>query len=299
MSVKQIQRKSASRGPGSPDVTGLYDPDTGSVQYIVACPETKQAAIIDPVQDYDLRAARLSLGNAERIVEIVEAEGLSVAWVLDTHPHADHVTASAWLKDRYGVSNGIGEKVTSIATIWQGFYNTFDLDPAAFYDRLWADGETFDIGNLKATVTLAPGHTLGSITYRIGDAAFIHDTFMHTDSGTSRCDFPGGSAEDLWNSLQTILTMPDDTRLFVGHDYCAGGRDPAWESTVAEQRENNTHIGGGVSRVEFLKLRTARDTTLKLPDRMLAALQLNLRAGRLPAPEADGNSYLKIPLNRF
>jgi glyoxylase-like metal-dependent hydrolase (beta-lactamase superfamily II) len=299
MSVKQIQRHSASTGPGSPDVTGLYDPDTGSIQYIVACPETKKAAIIDAVQDYDLRAARLTLPNAGRLDQEIKDQGLDVAWVLDTHPHADHVTASAWLKDRFNAPNAIGEKTRDIAKLWQGFYHLPDLDPDAHYDRLWADGDSFEIGNLKAEVTLSPGHTLGSITYKIGDAAFIHDTLMHTDAGSSRCDFPGGSAEDLWNSIQTILAMPDETRLFVGHDYCAGGREPMWESTVADQRANNTHIGGGVTREAFLDLRTKRDATLKLPDRMLVALQLNLRAGRVPDPEADGNSYLKIPLNRF
>ena len=299
MSVELIQRHSASKSPNSPDVTGLYDHDTGSIQYIVACPTTKKAAIIDAVQDYDLRAARLSLTNAERLKSEVEAQGLDIVWVLDTHPHADHVTASAWLKDHLGAPNAIGEKTLQIADLWRDIYHVTDLDPAAHYDRLWADGDSFEIGTLKADVILSPGHTLGSITYKIGDAAFIHDTLMHPDSGSSRCDFPGGSAEDLWNSIQRIFAMPDDTRLFVGHDYCAGGRDPAWESTVAEQRADNTHVGGGVTREAFLDLRTTRDATLKLPDRMLAALQLNLRAGRSPQPEADGNSYLKIPLDRF
>lgn len=299
MTVEYLQRKNPSRGLGSPDVTGLYDPDTGSIQYIVACPETKQAAIIDSVQDFDLRAARLSLENAERLADEVEAQGLSVAWILDTHPHADHVTASAWLKDRFGAPNAIGAKTKDIAELWQGFYNLPNLDPTVHYDALWSDGDSFEIGNLNAKVMLSPGHTLGSISYHIGDAAFIHDTLMHTDSGSARCDFPGGSAEDLWNSIQAILTLPDDTRLFIGHDYCTAGRDPAWESTVAEQRARNTHIGGGVSREAFLDLRTTRDATLKLPDRMLVALQLNLRAGRTPEPETDGESYLKIPLNQF
>lgn len=299
MTVEYTQRKSASCGVGSPDVTGLYDPSTGSIQYIVACPETKQAAIIDSVQDYDLRAARLSFETAERLATEVEAQGLTVAWVLDTHPHADHVTASNWLKNRFDAPNAIGEKTQEIAGLWRGFYNLPNLDPIAHYDKLWSDGDSFEIGNLTAKVKLSPGHTLGSISYHIGDAAFIHDTLMHTDSGSARCDFPGGSAEDLWNSIQAILALPDETRLFVGHDYCTAGRDPAWESTVADQRDNNTHIGDGVSREAFLELRKTRDATLKLPDRMLTALQLNLRAGQAPDTEADGNSYLKIPLNQF
>ncbi len=299
MTVEYTKRLNPSRGAGSPDVTGLYDPITGSIQYIVACPDTKQAAIIDSVQDYDLRAARLSLENAERLAAEVESQGLTVAWVLDTHPHADHVTASAWLKDRFGAPNAIGEKTKDIAELWRGFYNLPQLDPTTHYDKFWSDGDSFEIGNLNATVRLSAGHTLGSISYSIGDTAFIHDTLMHTDSGSARCDFPGGSAEDLWESIQAILAMPDETRLFVGHDYCAGGREPAWESTVAEQRAGNTHIGGGVSRDAFLELRKTRDATLKLPDRMLVALQLNLRAGRVPDPESNGGSYLKIPLNQF
>ncbi|NND20861.1 MAG: MBL fold metallo-hydrolase, partial [Silicimonas sp.] len=174
------------------------------------------------------------------------------------------------------------------------------FDPEADFDRLFADGDRFRIGELDVRVMLSPGHTLGSITYVAGDAAFVHDTFMHVDVGTSRADFPGGSAAELYDSIQEILALPDDTRLFVGHDYCTDDRDePAWESTVAEQKSDNPHVGGGRPKEEYVELREERDATLVLPDRMLHALQVNLRGGRLPDPEADGNSYFKIPANRF
>ena len=292
-----VMRTSKSRGVGSAEVTGFYDPATGSVQYVAADPETAQAALIDVVHDFDSKAARFSTESAEAILRFVEETGLEMAWILDTHPHADHMMASAWLKDRLGAPNGIGEKVLEIADLWRGFYGTPDaFDPTADFDRLFADGDTFQIGSLPVRVMLSPGHTLGSISYVVGeDAALVHDTFMHPDSGTSRCDFPGGSAADLYASLQAILALPDNTRLFVGHDYCGGGRsEPAWESTVAEQRASNAHIGGGVSEADFVAKRETRDATLSLPTLMLHALQVNLRAGRWPD---DGS--LRIPVNKF
>ncbi|MDG4650271.1 MBL fold metallo-hydrolase [Roseibacterium sp. SDUM158017] len=297
-----ISRTSPSAGPGSPEVTGVYDAASGSIQYIVACPETKQAALIDVVLDFDPEAARTRTDSAEHVLSLAQKAGYDIVWVLDTHPHADHVMASAWLKVMTGAPNAIGEKVRDIAELWRGFYHLPDaFDPDADFDRLLAAGDTFRIGTLDVRVMLSPGHTLGSITYVVGrDAAFVHDTFMQPDVGTSRADFPGGTASDLYDSLMALLELPDETRLFVGHDYgTQDRRRPAWEATVAEQRRDNTHIGGGTSKAEFTKLRDARDATLPLPDRMLHALQLNLRAGRAPAPEADGHSYLKIPLNRF
>jgi len=221
--------------------------------------------------------------------------------VLDTHPHADHVMASARLKERIGAPNAIGEKVREIADLWRDYYNTpHAFDPDRDFDRLFADGDAFPIGDLKMRVMLSPGHTLGSITYICGDAAFVHDTLMQPDSGTSRADFPGGSTEDLWNSLQDILSLPKETRLFIGHDYGAEGRDtPEWEATVAAHKARNVHVRDGTDKREFIETREGRDATLSLPDRMLAALQINLRAGRLPDAEDDGAHYLKIPLNKF
>jgi glyoxylase-like metal-dependent hydrolase (beta-lactamase superfamily II) len=298
----KFSRTSRSRGPGSPEVTGFYDDDTGSIQYLVADPETRKAALIDIVLTYHPENATTDPESVETILRHADLEGLEIVRILDTHPHADHLMASAFLKDRLDRPNGIGEKVTEIAGLWRDYYNMPGaFDPAADFDHLFRDGETFEIGALPVRVMLSPGHTLGSITYVVGeDAAFVHDTFMQPDAGTSRADFPGGTAADLYASLQAILALPDDTRLFVGHDYGTEYRtEPAWESTVAEQRRHNVHIGGGTGKDAFVSLREERDSTLVLPDRMLHVLQMNLHAGRPPEPEDDGNRYLKIPLNRF
>lgn len=300
--MTMFKRDSASNGPDSPRVVGFYDRATGSVQYVVIDPATTACALIDVVLDFDPRSAKTSTKSAQEILDFVKDEGLTVEWILDTHPHADHLMASAWLKEQTGAPTAIGDKVRDIAKLWAGIYNTpYAFDVERDFDRLFADGEVFKLGSLDVKVMLSPGHTLGSITYVIGDAAFVHDTFMHVDSGTSRADFPGGTSKDLWDSLQALLALPDNTRLCVGHDYPPVGdrTDPAWEATVAEHRANNTHIGGAVTEAEFLTLRDARDATLPLPDRMLHALQVNLRGGRLPAPEADGKSYFKIPANTF
>ena len=296
-----LTRISPSTGPGSPDVWGMYEPDTGSIQYVVADPATRKAALIDVV--WDLNPARMttSTRSMDAALALVEREGLEVEWVLDTHPHADHLMASAELKARTGAPTAIGEKVREIAGLWREIYHepgAFDAD--ADFDRLFADGDTFRIGDLEARVMLSPGHTLGSVTYVVGDAAFVHDTFMYPDMGTTRCDFPGGSAAQLWDSLQAILALPERTRLFVGHDYGTDTREePMWEATVAEHLERNKHVHRGAARDEFISTREARDATLNLPDRMLAALQINLRGGRLPQAEGDGHAFLKMPVDRF
>lgn len=298
---QRVVRHSPSTGAGSPDVWGVYEPDTGSIQYICADPETKMAALIDVAWNFDPKHYRFSTGSMDQVLDLVKENGLTVEWVLDTHPHADHVMASAHLKERTGAPNAIGEKVRDISKIWAGIYNlpdTFDADRD--FDRLFAEGETFKIGNLDVKVMLSPGHTLGSITYVCGDAAFTHDTLMQPDVGTSRADFPGGNSAELWDSIQAILALPGNTRLFVGHDYGAAGRDePAWEATVAEHRARNNHVKDGTVREEWIARRDARDETLPLPDRILAALQVNLRGGRLPAPEADSGVYLKLPVGKF
>ncbi|MCX7566171.1 MBL fold metallo-hydrolase [Sulfitobacter sp. F26169L] len=297
-----LSRTSPSRGPRSAQVTGFYDAPTGSIQYLVVDPETRTGALIDTVLGYHPASASTDTSGAEAILRFAESEGVTIEWILDTHPHADHLMASAFLRERLGKPNGIGEKVSEIAQLWRDYYHMPDaFDPERDFDHLFADGDSFRIGSLDVRVMLSAGHTLGSITYVVGDdAAFVHDTFMQPDAGTSRADFPGGSADDLWNSLQNILALPDETRLFVGHDYGTEYRKmPQWESSVAEQRRHNKHIGGGTSKDTFIEMRESRDKTLNLPDRMLEVLQMNLRAGQLPAPEADGNSYLKIPMNRF
>lgn len=294
-------RTSPSRGPASPEVTGFYEPDTGSVQYVAADPATGRAGLIDVVWNFDPRNARTGTASADEILGFVAEKGLTVDWILDTHPHADHLMAGAYLKERLGAPQGIGEKVRDIAALWREYYNEPKaFDPDSAFDRLFADGEKFAIGELPVRVMLSPGHTLGSVTYLVGDdAAFVHDTLMYPDSGTSRTDFPGGSARELYHTLQAILSLPDDTRLFVGHDYCNNGRDPMWEATVAEHRAGNVHLKNGIGEADYVKLREERDAALALPDRMLHALQINLAGGRPPAPEADGHSYLRIPLDRF
>ncbi|WP_422074026.1 MBL fold metallo-hydrolase [Tranquillimonas rosea] len=294
-------RHSPSTGPNSPDVWGIYEPDTGSIQYVCADPATRQAALIDVVWNFDPQSYATSEESLEQVLDLVTREGLEVAWILDTHPHADHFMASARLKNRLGAPTAIGEKVRDIAGLWRDIYHAPDaFDPDRDFDRLFADGETFRLGEMDVRVMLSPGHTLGSITYVCGDAAFVHDTLMHVDVGTARCDFPGGTAAQLWRSIEDILALPAETRLFVGHDYGADGRDaPAWEAAVAEHRASNPHVKEGTRREDWIALREERDATLPLPDRMLAALQVNLRGGRLPAAEADGHHYLKLPVNKF
>ncbi|AKI00196.1 Zn-dependent hydrolase, glyoxylase [Hoeflea sp. IMCC20628] len=297
-----IHRTSRSRGPGSAEVTGFYDEDTGSIQYLVSDPQTGKGALIDVVMGFDPADASTDSNAAEQVVDFAKSAGIDIVWILDTHPHADHLMASSWLKQRLGAPNAIGEKTVEIAELWRKLYHMPEaFNPRRDFDRLFAAGDEFHIGSLPVRVMLTPGHTLGSVSYIVGtDAAFVNDTFMQPDVGTSRADFPGGSAGELYDSLQAILSLDDETRLFVGHDYGTDERsDPEWESTVSQQRRENTHIAGDTSKDAYIKLREQRDQTLGLPDRMLHVLQMNLRAGRSPEPESDGKRYLKIPLNRF
>lgn len=295
------RQTSSSRGPRSPEVTGFYEPDTGSVQYVVVDLATKKAAIVDPVLNFDPRHARTSTAAADEILTFVRERDLEVEWILDTHPHADHFTAGAYLRDKLAAPHAIGAKVRDIAVLWRGFYNQPDAFAVeACFDRLFADGDSFTIGMLPVRVILSPGHTLGSITLVVGDdAALVHDTLMQPDSGSSRADFPGGDPAQLYRSIRAILALPPQMRLFVGHDYGPDGREPAWEASVAEHKASNIHVKDGIGEAEFVKVRSERDKTLPFPDRMLYALQVNLRGGRLPESESDGVSYFKIPANRF
>ena len=284
----------------SPVVRAFFDRPTGSLQYVFHDPASKRAAIVDPVWNYFPEAGAVSTESADEILAYVADEGLTVDWVLDTHPHADHFSAGPSLKEKLGAPHGIGEKVTGVQKLWQEMYHLPDLPTdARQWDRLFADGDEFMVGDIPVKVMFSPGHTLASITYVAGDAAFVHDTLMMPASGTSRADFPGGSAEDLWNSIRALLDLPAHTRLYVGHDYPAAGAAPQYMATVAEHRMTNKHVKDGISKPEFIATRAARDATLKLPDRMLEALQVNIRGGRLPDPEADGRSYLKKPIGRF
>ncbi|TPW30379.1 MBL fold metallo-hydrolase [Pararhizobium mangrovi] len=282
----------------TPLVTAFHDPDTFSNQYVIACPATKRCAIIDPVLDFDAKAGATATTQADSLLAHVEKEGLTIEWILDTHPHADHISAAAYLKERTGAPMAIGEKVVEVQELWKAIYNRPDF-PAdgSQWDRLFAEGDTFTIGDLDAKVLFSPGHTLASITYVIGDAAFVHDTLFMPDGGTARADFPGASASRLWNSIQDIMALPDATRIFTGHDYQPNGREPRWESTVGEQRATNIHLTKAEDEAAFVALREARDRTLPMPRLILHALQVNMNGGRLPEPEDNGMRYLKFPLD--
>ncbi len=283
-----------------PEVTGFFHEATNSVAYVTADTASGRCAIIDPVLDFDRSARTVSTGFADRMLAFIAERKLAVEWILDTHPHADHLSAAAYLKERLGAPMAIGERVVAVQGIWKEIYNLPDL-PAdgSPWDRLFKDGDRFRIGTIDAEVMFSPGHTAASVTYLIGDAAFVHDTLFMPDGGTARADFPGGDACQLYRTVRRILSLPPETRIFTGHDYMPGGRKPRWMSTVAEQRRDNIHLHDGVTEEQFVARRRERDATLPLPALMLEALQVNIRGGRLPEPEANGVSYLKIPLNRF
>lgn len=285
----------------NPIVKPFWDAPTGSWQYVFHDPDTMQGAIVDPVLDFDPLAGATSTANAEKILTYVQDAGIEIVWVLDTHPHADHFSAAPWLAEKLGARTGIGAQVTGVQKLWKDIYNLpedFSVDGSQ-WDHLFEDGEEFMVGNVPVKVMFSPGHTLASITYVAGDAAFVHDTLMMPDSGSSRADFPGGSSKALYDSIQAILALPDSTRVFVGHDYAPDGRDAACEATVAVHKASNIHFQDNPSEDAYRAVRDARDQTLPLPKLMLAALQVNIRGGRLPEAEGNGRSYLKLPMNYF
>ncbi len=250
--------------PRKPEVTGFFDPRTWSIQYVVADPATKRCAIVDPVHDFDEKSGQTGSANADRLLDFVRGKGYEVEWILDTHPHADHFSAAHYLKQKTGAPTAIGEHVKDVQKLWKGFYNWPDF-PAdgSQWDRLFADGETFKVGGIDAKVMFSPGHTLASITYVIGDAAFVHDTLFMPDSGTARADFPGGSANVLWRSIQAILALPDETRLFTGHDYQPGGRKPCGNRpSPSRRRRTSTWHAAGPRRSSS---RSARRATAASP----------------------------------
>lgn len=297
-----MQFHPASSNPGNPNVAAFYEEASGSWQYVAWCPDTRKAVIVDPVMDFDPAAGATWTYSADEMLAYVKAEGLEVEWVLDTHPHADHFSSARYIKEQLGGTpqQAIGKLVLKVQDIWSDKYADDSLKGhPEFWDRLFEAGDSFTVGTCNVGVTLSTGHTLASITYKMGDAIFAHDTFMVPDSGTSRCDFPGGSSAEMWDSLQAMLAHPGDTRIFVGHDYRKGGREEACMATVAEHKANNIHVRDGISREEFMAARDERDATLPLPDRMLFALQVNIRGGRLPEPDSHGRAVLRVPLNRF
>ncbi|MBC2835205.1 MBL fold metallo-hydrolase [Paragemmobacter straminiformis] len=284
----------------APDVKAFFDTATNTITYVVADPKGSACAVIDSVLDFDQASGRTDTRSADAVAEYVRAKGLTVEWLLETHVHADHLSAAPYLQERLGGKIGIGDRITVVQETFGKIFNEgtrFQRDGSQF-DRLFRQGDSLMIGQLSGHVLHTPGHTPACLTYVIGDAAFVGDTLFMPDFGTARCDFPGGSASTMFDSVQRILSLPDETRIFVGHDYKAPGReDFAWESTVAEQKARNVHIGAGKSREDFVALREARDKTLGMPRLILPSIQVNMRAGHMPEPEENGTSYLKLPIN--
>jgi len=284
-----------------PTVKSFWDEATGSWQYVFHDPATMKGAVVDPVLNYDPLAGTTLTHSAGEILDYVKEAGIDIVWILDTHPHADHFSAAPWLQARLGAPTAIGEHVVKVQKLWKEIYNLPDDFPTdgRQWDRLFAAGDEFMVGEIPVRVMFSPGHTLASITYVAGDAAFVHDTLMMPDSGTSRADFPGGSSKDLYKSLQAILALPEETRLYVGHDYAPEGRAAACMATVAEHKDQNIHLKDAPTEAEYRSVRDSRDARLPLPKLMLAALQINIRGGRKPEPEDNGRSFLKIPLDYF
>ncbi len=284
----------------SPEVKAFFDDATNTVSYVVKDPQGRKCAIIDSVLDFDYASGNTDTSSADALIDYVGAEGLEVEWVLESHVHADHLSAAPYLQDRLGGKIGIGDRITVIQDVFGKVFNEgteFQRDGSQF-DQLFKEGDSFHIGQMRGEVLHTPGHTPACLTYVIGDAAFVGDTLFMPDFGTARCDFPGGSAEDLYNSIQKILSLPDETRIFVGHDYKAPGReDFAWESTVGEQKAKNVHLMDGAKA--FVEMREARDATLAMPRLIVPSLQVNMRAGQMPEPEDNGVTYLKVPVNKL
>ena len=286
----------------TPLVKTFFDEPTFTFSYVVSDPETKRCAIVDSVLDFDYAAGKTDTASADQIVDYVKAEGLTVDWILETHVHADHLSAAPYLKDKLGGQLSIGEHITTVQNVFGKAFNegsAFQRDGSQF-DHLFKDEEQFKIGSIEARAIHTPGHTPACMSYLIGDALFVGDTLFMPDYGTARCDFPGGDAHTLFISVQKIFSLPDETRMFMCHDYKAPGRDYYLnETTVGEERLHNVHVGEGKCEQEFIKMRTERDATLSMPRLILPSVQVNMRAGHLPEPEENGQSYLKVPVNLF
>jgi len=282
----------------TPEVIGFFHGPTNTISYLVVDPETNQAVIIDPVLDFDPAAARTSTQAADELLEIIASRSLEVRLILETHIHADHLSAADYLKRRLGAEVAVGNQICNVQKAFSPLFNLpypISVNGRQF-DRLLQDGEKFEIGKLSATVIATPGHTPACLSFLIGDAVFVGDTLFMPDFGTARCDFPGGDAETLYESIQKILTLPPQTRIFLCHDYPPEGRLPAWETTVEAQKTSNIHMAGK-TKVQFADLRRKRDSQLNMPALILPAIQLNMQAGALPPVEENGTAYLKIPLN--
>lgn len=284
-----------------PDVTAFFDEQTNTVSYVVKDPTSDACAIFDSVMDIDYGGGRISYVSADRIIQHVEKGGLKVEWLIETHAHADHLSAAPYIQEKLGGKLGIGENIKIVQTVFGKIFNEgteFQRDGSQF-DRLFKDGDRYGIGNMVAFVMSTPGHTPACMTHVVGNAAFVGDTLFMPDGGTARADFPGGDARVLYQSIKRVLELPPETRLFMCHDYGPGGRQISWETTVAEERAHNIHVRDGVSEDEFVKMREARDSTLALPKLIIPSIQVNIRGGKLPEPDAGGKRHLKVPINEL
>ncbi|SNR59750.1 MBL fold metallo-hydrolase [Puniceibacterium sediminis] len=285
-----------------PDVTGFFDDATNTISYVVKDPEGSACAIIDSVLDFDHASGRTDTRSADRIIAYVQDHNLDVQWLLETHVHADHLSAAPYIQEKVGGKIGIGDRITVVQETFGKVFNEgteFQRDGSQF-DALFKEGDSLHIGQLRGDVLHTPGHTPACLTYVIGDAAFVGDTLFMPDFGTARCDFPGGSPTTLYESVQKILSLPDATRIFVGHDYKAPGRDDyAWETTVAAEKASNVHVGAGRGLDDFVAMRSARDAQLGMPKLIIPSLQVNMRAGHMPDADAQGNVFLKVPINKL
>ncbi|MCP3473382.1 MBL fold metallo-hydrolase [Bradyrhizobium sp. CCGUVB1N3] len=282
-----------------PVITPFFDPATNTVSYVVRDPGSKACAIIDSVMDIDYAAGRISYHSADAIIDFVLQNGLTLEWLIETHVHADHLSAAPYIQGKLGGKIGIGENITVVQETFGKVFNEgteFQRDGSQF-DRLFGDGDSYRIGVMTAVALHTPGHTPACVTHVIGDAAFVGDTLFMPDGGSARADFPGGDARSLYRSIRRILSLPDQTRLFMCHDYGPNGRDIRWETTVAEQRAHNIHARDGISEEEFVAAREARDRTLEMPRLIIPSLQVNMKAGQLPSPDPSGKRFLKVPLN--
>lgn len=282
-----------------PTVAAFFDAATNTVSYVVSDPVSRHAAIIDPVLDFTAHNARTATHSADRLLDHLADHDLALDWILETHAHADHLSAGHYLREKTGAAVVIGQQITEIQDVFGKLFDLDDLTPdGSQFDRLVQEGDRLALGDLEIAVLQTPGHTPACVSYRIGDAVFVGDTMFMPDYGTARCDFPGGSAATLYASIRKLLTLPAETRLFIGHDYLPAGRSEfAWETTVAEQRRTNVHIHDGIDQDAVVAMREARDASLEAPRLILPSLQVNIRAGQLPPPEANGRRYLKLPLD--
>ncbi len=294
----------ASTPPGparNPEVTAFFDAQTNTISYVVKDPASTACAVIDPVMDIDYAAGRITSEHADEIIAHIRANGLTLEWLIETHVHADHLSAAPHIQEKLGGRIGIGAQITVVQETFGKVFNegtAFQRDGSQF-DALFQDGDRYRIGNLEARAIHTPGHTPACMTHIVGDAAFVGDTLFMPDGGSARADFPGGDAGTLYDSIQKILALPDETRLFMCHDYAPEGRDIRWETTVGEQKAGNIHVGGGVTREDFVKFRNARDATLRMPQLIIPSLQVNMRAGAMPPADKEGDVFFKVPVNKL